>query len=67
MQTTSQSPQFDVSFAVSTQEAPQVVFAPQVFMHTPPWQTLPFGHAVPQSPQCAGSELSSTHLPLQLL
>jgi hypothetical protein len=67
MHTAPQAPQFDVSPPVSTHDAPHVVLLPQSAMHTPPWHTVPLVQAVPQAPQCAGSELSSTHWPLHLL
>ena len=60
------APQLEVSVLVSTQEDPHVVLLPQSVLHVPLWHTLPLGQTVAQAPQCAGSELSSTHLPLQL-
>jgi hypothetical protein len=54
-------PQLAASFVVSTQDAPQLVFMPQLAEHTPERQTVPAGHATPHAPQFLGSELSSTH------
>ena len=68
MQTAPQAPQLDVSFPVSTQDAPHVVMPPpQAPMHVSPWQTEPLAQIVAQAPQCVESELSSTHVPPQLL
>ncbi len=61
MHTVPQAPQFEVSLVVSTQDAPQVVFAPQSVVHFPPWQTCPAPHALPHAPQFLGSEVWSTH------
>jgi hypothetical protein len=57
----------EVSPPVSTHDAPHVVLLPQSAMHAPLWQTEPFAQTVPQAPQCAASELSSTHRLPQLL
>jgi len=56
-------PQFEVSLAVSTHEPLQSVFVPQSVEQAPALQTLPAGHAVAQSPQCAAFESTSTHAP----
>jgi hypothetical protein len=55
------APQLPVSFVVSTQEAPQLVLAPQFAAQTPERQTVPAPQATPQAPQFWESELSSTH------
>jgi len=58
-------PQLDVALDVSTQEPPQLVRAPQSALQVPALQTVPPPQAVPHTPQCAESELRSTHAPLQ--
>jgi hypothetical protein len=58
-------PQLDVALDVSTQEPPQLVRAPQSALQLPALQTVPAVHALPHTPQCAESELRSTHFPLQ--
>jgi hypothetical protein len=67
MHITPHAPQFEVSPLVSTQDVPHWVFGPQSAMHMPPWQTEPGPHARAHPPQFAASELSSTHLPPQLV
>jgi hypothetical protein len=49
------------SFVVSTQIPPQLVFAPQLAVHTPLRQVAAPGHTTPHAPQFFASELSFTH------
>ena len=58
-------PQLDVALDVSTHEPPQLVSAPQSALQLPALHTVPAAQAVPHAPQCAESELRSTHLPSQ--
>jgi hypothetical protein len=58
-------PQLDVALDVSTHEPPQLVRAPQSALQLPALQTVPVAQAVPHTPQCAESELRSTHAPSQ--
>jgi hypothetical protein len=60
-----QFPQWDVALEVSTHDPPQLVRAPQSVLHAPALHTLPAPQAVPHIPQCAESELRSTHTPSQ--
>jgi hypothetical protein len=65
-QTVPQSPQLDVSAAVSTQEPPQlVVVGGQTVVQTPKEQVCPGAQALPHAPQLAPSDPMSTHVPLQ--
>jgi len=60
------SPQFDVSEPVETQPLSQAsVPLGQSIPHFPAAHTSPASHFTAQSPQCAASELVSTHAPLQ--
>jgi hypothetical protein len=60
------APQFELSFAVSTQ-APAHGWSPgkQLDSHAPPEHTLPPVHVTPQPPQLFGSWLTGMHLPPQ--
>ncbi len=61
MHTVPHAPQWLVSLAVSTQEAPQVVFAPHSVVHLPASQTWFAPQALPHVPQFFSSEDSFTH------
>jgi hypothetical protein len=67
MHTLPQAPQLEVSLAVSTQAAPQVVLLPQASAQLPLSQTSFVPQALPQAPQFLGSELWLTHLSEQLV
>lgn len=68
MHTLPQAPQFDVLLDRSTQDPSQSMSVPgQPAAHLPAPQTCPPVHGLPQSPQLALSDITSTQAPLQLL
>lgn len=52
---------------VSTQDVPQLVFAPQSMVHAPERHVLPAPQSTPQPPQLFESALVSTQCPMQLV
>lgn len=64
VQLTQFDPQAEASVIGSTQAPPQTVVPPGQ-THVPSTHVAPVGHACPQAPQLAASEVRVTHDPLQ--
>lgn len=61
-----QAPQWAGDACASTQAPPQFsLLAPQLSLHTPSEQTVPGAQGWLHPPQCVGSLVTSTHVPLQ--